>query len=127
MESGQQHAPRARVVVTTAVRVLGLPAAGAGAWQALADLDRAIDAFSDAEREYDSDDPGAYNRAALTVHLLNLAMFECERAGVPDDDLRRRLSDVRRSYARSAFVRRLQTWPRGYPGDWERSTICSTG
>ena len=46
-------------------------------------------------------------------------MFECERAGLPDDDLRRRLYDVRRSYGRSTFVRRLQTWPRGYPGDWE--------
>ncbi len=29
------------------------------------------------------------------------------------------LEPVRRIHARSAFVKRLQEWPRGYPGDFE--------
>ena len=87
--------------------------------RALGNLERAIDAFGEAERSYSPDDRGAYNRAALTVHLLNLALLECEQADLADDELRRRLTAVRRIYARSTFVRRLQLWPRGYPGDWE--------
>jgi extracellular factor (EF) 3-hydroxypalmitic acid methyl ester biosynthesis protein len=119
MESERERAGRARVL--TAVLPLegeaGIPSSRAR--RALANLERATDAFAEAERAYTPDDRGAYNRAALTVHLLNLALLDCEQAGIADADLQRRLAGVRRVYARSTFVRRLQTWPRGYPGDWE--------
>jgi hypothetical protein len=101
MENAGERAAVARVAV--AVGVSGAspgPAAGGETREALADLYHAIDTFTTAERTYALNEPGAYNRAALTVHLLNLALLECERAGVADDDLRRRLHDVRRTYGR---------------------------
>ena len=87
--------------------------------RALASLERAIDTFGEAERAYSPDDRGAYHRAALTIHLLNLALLECEQAGLPEEEIASRLRPVRRVYARSTFCQRLQHWPRGYPGDWE--------
>lgn len=119
MYSGRERAGRARVLVTTAAATEEPRPVSEAAQRALANLYRAADAFTEAERAYTPDDRGAYNRAALTVHLLNLALVECEQAGVAEEDLQRRLYDVRRTYGRSLFVRRLQTWPRGYPGDWE--------
>jgi extracellular factor (EF) 3-hydroxypalmitic acid methyl ester biosynthesis protein len=121
MDNGHGRAGRARILtaVLAAETERDAEAMSSRARRALANLGRATDAFAEAERAYTPDDRGAYNRAALTVHLLNLALIECEEAGIDAEALRPRLVDVQRVYARSSFVRRLQTWPRGYPGDWE--------
>jgi extracellular factor (EF) 3-hydroxypalmitic acid methyl ester biosynthesis protein len=121
MDNGHERAGRARILtaVMASEAERDTEAMSSRARRALANLGRAADAFTEAERAYTPDDRGAYNRAALTVHLLNLALIECEQAGIDADTLRRSLVEVRRVYARSRFVRRLQTWPRGYPGDWE--------
>lgn len=42
-----------------------------------------------------------------------------EREGVPRSVIIDALALVRQAHAESPFVRRLQTWPRGYPGDFE--------
>lgn len=109
---------RARVLTAVFDRETGR-ATNTRATRALANLQRATEAFAEAERAYSPDDRGAYHRAALAVHLLTLALHECEQAGVADDVLRAQLRHAQRVHARSTFVRRLQTWPRGYPGDWE--------
>ena len=121
MDNGHERAGRARILtaVMASEAERDTEAMSSRVRRALANLGRATDAFTEAERAYTPDDRGAYNRAALTVHLLNLALIECEQAGIDADTLRRSLVEVRRVYARSRFVRRLQTWPRGYPGDWE--------
>jgi SAM-dependent methyltransferase len=86
---------------------------------ALRHLERAVQAFEHAARWYVAEDEGGYNQAVLTVHQLSLALRHCERVGLGIDELRERIAPVRSIYGRSAFVHRLQTWPRGYPGDFE--------
>jgi extracellular factor (EF) 3-hydroxypalmitic acid methyl ester biosynthesis protein len=53
-----------------------------------------------------------------TSRLLDdIRALEVEQ--VAPDDIRRAMAPVREAFAESPFVRRLQTWPRGYQGDFE--------
>jgi extracellular factor (EF) 3-hydroxypalmitic acid methyl ester biosynthesis protein len=53
-----------------------------------------------------------------TSRLLDdIRALEVER--VAPDAIRRAMTPVREAFAESPFVRRLQTWPRGYQGDFE--------
>ena len=45
--------------------------------------------------------------------------FYKKPAPIPRETILDELGSVRSLCARSPFVRRLQTWPRGYPGDFE--------
>jgi SAM-dependent methyltransferase len=60
-----------------------------------------------------------YHRILAVVHQLCAAILACENAEMTPDEIRDELDPVRRVHARSPFVERLQTWPRGYPGDFE--------
>ena len=51
-------------------------------------------------------------RAMATLRRLELA-------GHPAREIRRLAADLRRTAAASPFLHRAQTWPRGYPGDFE--------
>jgi extracellular factor (EF) 3-hydroxypalmitic acid methyl ester biosynthesis protein len=67
-----------------------------------------------------------YHDVLSLVHAMCAALEECERAGHDRAELLEVLAGVRRVHARSPFVRRLQSWPRGYPGDFETvQSICS--
>jgi len=59
------------------------------------------------------------HRTALAMHAFATAVMACEDAGVARDEVLPLLGSVRALHARSPFVHRLQTWPRGYPGDFE--------
>lgn len=60
-----------------------------------------------------------YHRLLATVHQICAAILRCEDADMTRDEIVQLLEPVRRVHARSPFVARLQTWPRGYPGDFE--------
>lgn len=77
-------------------------------------LDREIAEFRSLDRPgVDEDD------VVIHVHRLMRAVRAAEQDGQPRDVIRAALSDVRGIHARSPFIRRLQEWPRGYPGDFE--------
>lgn len=57
--------------------------------------------------------------AATLVHRMIPALTELERNGWDRDRIVARVEPARRVYAESPFVKRLQDWPRGYPGDFE--------
>jgi SAM-dependent methyltransferase len=59
------------------------------------------------------------HEVASALHTVASALVECERDGVERAFLLEVLEPLRRLHARSPFVRRLQTWPRGYAGDFE--------
>jgi extracellular factor (EF) 3-hydroxypalmitic acid methyl ester biosynthesis protein len=63
--------------------------------------------------------PRTYHRAVSIVHDICHALSHCEAAGVPDADIRRAIETARAIHGQSPFVTRLQSWPRGYPGDFE--------
>jgi SAM-dependent methyltransferase len=56
---------------------------------------------------------------ASAMHGIAAAISSCEAAGYSRERLRSMLAEARRVHARSPLVKRLQTWPRGYPGDFE--------
>lgn len=60
-----------------------------------------------------------YHRTLAIVHDICAGIASAEAAGVPRDDIRRVVAHARDLHRASPFVTRLQTWPRGYPGDFE--------
>jgi extracellular factor (EF) 3-hydroxypalmitic acid methyl ester biosynthesis protein len=56
---------------------------------------------------------------AAAMHTFAVAIALCETAGVERGDITPLTEPIRAMHAKSPFVHRLQTWPRGYPGDFE--------
>jgi len=61
----------------------------------------------------------SFHRTVAAIHDLCLALDDAESAGVPPPMLHDLVKGARDVHARSPFIRRLQEWPRGYPGDFE--------
>lgn len=57
--------------------------------------------------------------AAAGLHRFAASIHACEQAGIPKSSVAAQLTRLRELHGRSPFVERLQTWPRGYPGDFE--------
>jgi len=67
-----------------------------------------------------------YHRVLAVVYEICAAIVACEESKIPRDAILSILEPVRRIHARSPFVKRLQDWPRGYPGDFETvEYLCS--
>ncbi|MGC4081512.1 MAG: hypothetical protein QM736_05185 [Vicinamibacterales bacterium] len=71
---------------------------------------------------------GAYHRlpsadglhmAIALSHRLQLAIAGLQENGFTREQIVQRLEQARAVHAESPFIRRLQDWPRGYPGDFE--------
>ena len=60
-----------------------------------------------------------FHRVVALIHEICDALYDAEAAGVPPDQLRAIVAGARAVHAQSSFIRRLQEWPRGYPGDFE--------
>ncbi len=66
--------------------------------------------------------PGAaivIHEVGAAISTLCVAMARAEQAGLSRDTLRELVQQAREVHALSPFVGRLQSWPRGYPGDFE--------
>ncbi len=84
------------------------------------DLQAAVDRFCALEQRAAAISPSELYHAALSrLHDICSAVLQCEAAGLTRDSIVASLAAARRIHARSPFVRRLQDWPRGYPGDFE--------
>src|SRR5579885_2037763 len=59
-------------------------------------------------------------RIAALHYQLASALFEAEQSGIPRKSPQ--LLDIVRPWyeriSRHPFLQRIQTWPKGYPGDW---------
>jgi SAM-dependent methyltransferase len=62
---------------------------------------------------------GQFHRVVSLIHDICVALTEAEDAGVEPVLLRTAVAGARAVHAQSPFIRRLQEWPRGYPGDFE--------
>jgi extracellular factor (EF) 3-hydroxypalmitic acid methyl ester biosynthesis protein len=82
-------------------------------------LDTALYAFHLAERTYRARDAASLHRTGAAIHALNGALLDCEEANIDPALLRVKVAGARLMHRRSELCRRLQDWPRGYPGDWE--------
>lgn len=71
-------------------------------------------------------DTELYCEVASQFYRLCALIVRCEEDGRHRDEVVRVLEPVRQIQRRSDFVRRLQDWPRGYPGDFETiEYLCS--
>lgn len=84
------------------------------------DLQTAVDRFCALEQRAAAITPSALYHAALSrLHDICSAVIRCEAEGMTRDSIVASLAAARRIHSHSPFVRRLQDWPRGYPGDFE--------
>jgi extracellular factor (EF) 3-hydroxypalmitic acid methyl ester biosynthesis protein len=67
-----------------------------------------------------------HHRVMTAVHAICAQIVACQAAGLDREEIVSVLEPARTIHARSPFVRRLQEWPRGYPGDFETvEYICN--
>lgn len=66
-----------------------------------------------------SDFPEVYNHVVSQMHHLTAAAYTARQAGMTTEEIRQELAHAWDIFSASSFVRHLQTWPRGYPGDFE--------
>jgi hypothetical protein len=87
------------------------------AGRALVRLRRESDGFLDLDRLGGT--PRLFTETAAKICRLVARIVGCERCGCIREEILRALSAARAVHRRSSFIRRLQTWPRGYRGDFE--------
>jgi extracellular factor (EF) 3-hydroxypalmitic acid methyl ester biosynthesis protein len=68
-----------------------------------------------------------FHIALAHMHDICAALAACENAGLDRAAILEMVEPARAIAARSPFVRRLQTWPRGYPGDFETVEYIMSG
>jgi extracellular factor (EF) 3-hydroxypalmitic acid methyl ester biosynthesis protein len=86
---------------------------------ALERLDDAVSDFVAIEAATTRSYQQLHHDALSVLHRICSAVLDCEEAGGEREEIVSVLEPVRRIHSRSPFVRRLQSWPRGYPGDYE--------
>lgn len=60
-----------------------------------------------------------FHKVCSACHLITAGVAEAERLGAHKHQILESVAEARRLHSQSPFVRRLQEWPRGYPGDFE--------
>lgn len=60
-----------------------------------------------------------YHEVVACMHELCAAILEAEKNGSSRADIEEIIKPARDIHSRSVFVKRLQEWPRKYPGDYE--------
>ena len=82
-------------------------------------LCKSVDAVVRSVHTFDPHAAHPLMHVASILVSLGEAIADCERRLVTRDTILNIIAPARDIYAGSPFVRRLQEWPRGYPGDFE--------
>jgi extracellular factor (EF) 3-hydroxypalmitic acid methyl ester biosynthesis protein len=61
----------------------------------------------------------SYQVTISGMHSICAEIVQCEEELVPKETIVETVKPAREIQGRSPFINRLQTWPRGYPGDYE--------
>ena len=75
--------------------------------------------FVELDRSGFKDEISGYHKVVSLLHELCLSIRLAEEAGHSRSDIEVVLEPVWGLHSKSPFLRRTQTWPRGYPGDFE--------
>ena len=68
-----------------------------------------------------------YNAAIFSSHEVCAGILEAETQGYSRQQIAKVVAPARAIHAKSPFIKRLQEWPRGYPGDFETvEYICNS-
>jgi SAM-dependent methyltransferase len=82
-------------------------------------LHQAVDNFIALESVMTDGSHQLFHKVVASMHELCFAILEAEKKGRPRSFIEEILKPARDIHSRSVFVRRLQEWPRKYPGDFE--------
>jgi SAM-dependent methyltransferase len=86
---------------------------------ALSLLAAACATIADIERRPPSSQLRLLHATGAALHEFASALGACEAAGLDRSHILPEIQSIRALHGRSPFVHRLQSWPRGYPGDFE--------
>lgn len=85
----------------------------------LAELREQAERFSRMDARDSSQGRAIYNQVVSGVHEMMASIDRLVAEGVPRPEIADAAAPARQAMAASPFAARLQTWPRGYPGDFE--------
>jgi SAM-dependent methyltransferase len=95
---------------------------------ALDDLERAVEGCVRLSQTEVVDLTQIFHEITASQFRILAAILACERAGHPRERILSTVAPIRALGARSPLMRRMQTWPRGYPGDFETiEAMCDAG
>jgi extracellular factor (EF) 3-hydroxypalmitic acid methyl ester biosynthesis protein len=77
------------------------------------------DGFTELQRSGFEDGHSGYHEVVSLLHQMCLSIELAEKASYSRADIEDALEPVWKQHSKSPFVYRMQTWPRGYPGDFE--------
>lgn len=60
-----------------------------------------------------------FHKVIASVHDLCFSILEAEKRGISRSIIEETISPAKEIHGRSVFVKRMQEWPRKYPGDYE--------
>ncbi len=68
-----------------------------------------------------------YSKVSSLISKLSTAISEAETWGFERDEIKKAISESRKVFSESPYVNRMQTWPRGYQGDFETVEMIHNG
>lgn len=68
-----------------------------------------------------------YTEVVLVINELSKAIEKAENAGVEKSDIKEMIDGSRSVLSLSPYIKRIQTWPRGYQGDFETVELMNSG
>jgi SAM-dependent methyltransferase len=83
------------------------------------ELVEAADGFAGLERSGFDGGSSGFHRVVALVHQLCLGIGLAKKAGYSRAEIEGVLEPVWKLHSKSPFFGRMQSWPRGYPGDYE--------
>lgn len=89
-------------------------------------LRKSVDSFIALENLIPDGGASVFHKVVACMHDLCYCILEAEKKNIPGSEIEAVVRPARDIHSRSVFVKRLQEWPRRYPGDFETiEYICN--
>src|SRR5262245_14775001 len=82
-------------------------------------LVQSVNRFVELESTLSGNREADYLAVCVAIHQMNIDILNAENKGHTCTEIQAVIAPAYAIYARSPFFRRIQSWPRGYPGDFE--------
>ncbi len=82
-------------------------------------LQRSVESFTALEELITDGSHQLFHKVVSSMHELCFSILEAEKNGMSRIEIEEIIKPARDIHSRSVFVKRLQEWPRKYPGDYE--------
>lgn len=88
---------------------------------------KAIDSTFLELREDVSTGHSLYMKVVVAINELSRSIETAEKLGVDKDTIKSWIGNARSTLSLSPYIKRIQTWPRGYQGDFETVEMMNSG